>query len=232
MEHQMSFPNCLFLLEYCQTRSTKPLPPYPGDNLRRIHCYGLETSQKFHSSIEQRRRILHNSSSSLQHPWKTWIFSSREMEKKTLKTSPAVLQSSQPSPVFQNPARLLSQLPHLHGLLQHTLGTPFSAFADFLQKIIYRTVYTDKYESDKLNFRNKRKRNIYNILWYKQNFERLEQNEDKSKVSEDSRNVVSRTREWLCAMRKCTLQTLTEWLAVILFSPLLRSVPLFRIVDA
>lgn len=229
MEHQMSFPNCLFLLEYCQTRSTKPLPPYPGDNL---HCYGLETSQKFHSSIEQRRRILHNSSSSLQHPWKTWIFSSREVEKKTLKTSPAVLQSSQPSPVFQNPARLLSQLPHLHGLLQHTLGTPFSAFADFLQKIIYRTVYTDKYESDKLNFRNKRKRNIYNILWYKQNFERLELNEDKLKASKDSRNVVSRTCEWLCAMRKCALQLLTEWLAVILFSPLLRSVPLFRIVDA
>ena len=33
-------------------------------------------------------------------------------------------------------------------------------------------------------------------------------------------------------MRKCALQPLTEWLAVILFSPLLRSVPLFRIVDA
>ena len=154
------------------------------------------------------------------------------MEKKTLKTSPTVLQSSQPFPVFQNPARLLSQLPHLHRLLQHTLGTPFSAFADFLQKITYRKVYTDEYESDNLKLRNKRKRNIYNILWYKQIFERLELNEDKSKASEDSRNVVSRTREWLCAMRKCTLQTLTEWLVVILFSPLLRSVPLFRIVDA
>jgi len=35
------------------------------------------------------------------------------------------------------------------------------------------------------------------MLWYKQNFERLELNEDKSKASEDSQNVVSRTREWL-----------------------------------
>ena len=46
----MSFLNCLFLLEYRQSRSMKPLPPYPGDTLRGIHCYGLETSQKFHSS--------------------------------------------------------------------------------------------------------------------------------------------------------------------------------------
>ena len=38
-------------LEYRQTRSMKTLPPYPGDNLRQIHCYDLETSQKFHSSI-------------------------------------------------------------------------------------------------------------------------------------------------------------------------------------
>ena len=133
----MSFPNCRF--DWSIAKHVRQRLFLHIQVIIFVRCTATAWRHRRSSAVTSNKEtILHDSPCSLQHPWKTCIFSSWEVEKKTLKTSPAVLQCSQPSPVFQNSARLFIQLAHLHGLLQHMLGTPFSAFADFLQKSICR----------------------------------------------------------------------------------------------